>query len=398
MKSRGIFIAAALIASMAVPYPATAQYVYPGSNTLQLLAVMEPATPEALIRTWSGDLSMTRTWSLGASGDFMRVRQDTGNWDVVAAVTAARRLGRNKLAGLTVPYIIRDKEFNESGLLDIRGFVRTAILGGEGGGGLSGEFNFILPTGGEGTPPYPLTLDSAVAGVRLAVFSGPGQWRLGANLGYQYYFSTEAGEDSDLLTGVWLVRKMKHPYSLVVEYSGSTHRHSGLPVDEKVEDNYARVGMIYEISEETNIRLAAGSGLSDSAGDIRVTALATTTWGKAKTAKKRPAKTVSKPEPRPAPAPGTDGITVVIAKGHGRRKVRKRAHKVLELRKYRVVEEKREQFAAPAGTILFFAPGEQEKAIRLSRLLVFGGVLKSAGLKENAAVAAGELVLVLGDK
>jgi hypothetical protein len=371
----------------------SADYLYTGTNLLQPLAAIEPATSDSLFKSWTGELSGARDWDFGVSSDFLRYRENTEDWDVIISISGARRLSPGLVVGLNLPYIIRDGEYNESGLLDLRGFLRKQLLLTGRGGGISGELNLILPTAEKGAV-YPYTLDSAVAGFRLAVFSGPGELRMGVNAGYQRYLATESGEDSDTLYAAWLVKELDHPYSIVAEIAGSGHTHTGQPGDETVSDDYALVGILYEVSKNTDIGVAASAGISDSASDLRVALKVSTRLGREQSRKppSRPAARVAK-----AVSP-KDDILVVVTKGSGSRKNRKRVRDVLELKGYAVSEEQAKELQAPANNMLYFGPGSQEKAIRLSRLLVFGGTLESLDLKEVPKLPRDKMFVVLGKK
>jgi hypothetical protein len=393
MKKMATLLPGVIFLLLCISSLAQADYLYTGTNLYQSLAVLEPAAPDSLFRTWTGDLDKVQAFALGISSDSIHYRDTTNNWDILLAVTGSWKVSSGTAVGLTIPYIVRDSKFNDSDLLDLRGYVRAGLIAGDGGGGLSGELNFILPTASKGES-HPLTLDSPVAGVRFALFSAPGTWRFGANFGYQQYLASESGEDSDMLYGAWLVRKLDRKFSVVAEISGSSHDHSGPPGDDTVSDDYALAGLVYGLGDGTDLAVAAASGLGDSAGDIRVALKATTTWGRRSGGTDKPAVAVDKPEL----VTGTDDVIVVVLKNSGNRKARKKVLKALEDRNYRVGLTEREGLKIMQGNVLYYAGDLVEKAIRLSRLLVFGGTLESLDLKENTALAPGEMVIVLGGK
>ena len=197
VRTRSIVLVAAL-AILIVPTQAAAKYQYPGSAALQPLAVIEPATPDSLFQTWTGDLELAGQKNLGFGLDYLQSSADNKDWDVIFSTTGSFMSGDRLLLGFTLPYIIRDSEFNESGLLDLRGFARMRLLGAAPAFRVTGELSAILPTAGSGDL-YPFSLESPVVGARLAFAGGSDNLRAGVNVGYQTYLSTESGNDSDLL-------------------------------------------------------------------------------------------------------------------------------------------------------------------------------------------------------
>ena len=287
MAKKAYIAAAVILMVLSAPVRAIADYLYTGTAALQPLAVMEPATPDSLFSTWTGDIELAGRKNLGLSLDIISYEEDTGDQDVIFAATGAFRSGNRLLLGFTVPYIIRDPEFNESDLLDIRAFARMRLLGAAPAFRVSGELSAILPTASSGDT-FPFSLESPVVGARLAFAGGSDSLRAGVNLGYQTYLSTESGDDSDLLYGIWMEKDLEGPWTLAGVYSSSTHDHSGAPGDDEVTDSYLQVGVRKVHSEKTDLGVAIGTGLGgDSVAGLRIMATATFRFGEVKAVKKK---------------------------------------------------------------------------------------------------------------
>ena len=285
MTRTWVVVTAFILVFLGTPVPALTDYLYPGSAAFQPLAVIEPVTPDSLFNTWTGDIEQNGRQNLGLSLDFLRNDDNSDDWDVIFAATGSFRSGDKLLLGITAPYIIRDPDFNESDLLDLRLFARMRLLGKAPAFRVSGEFSTILPTAKEGTL-FPFTLDSPVIGVRLAFAGGSTSMRAGAVVGYQTYLATESGEDTDLLYGLWMEKDIQSPWKIAGVYSGSKHEHSGAPGDDEVSDNYLQVGIRRAQSEKIDLGFAVGSGIGgDSAADLRFVATATFRFGEVKAVK-----------------------------------------------------------------------------------------------------------------
>jgi len=371
-----------------------ADYAYPGTNEWQALAVIEPATPDALFRIWTGDFSKTERWNIGISSQFYRNRSDTKDWDTVMSVTGAYRSRPNLLFGITLPYIIRDSKFNESNMLDMRGFLRMGLTGSEKAFRVAAEISYLQTTAGDNVS-YPFSLESPLAGFRLALSGGSEDLQVGANVGYQKYLQTTTGDDKDFLYGLWVEKKAGDRWSWILEYSGSAHIHTGPPGNENVKDDYALVGGRYNVSERTHYQIAAGTGLGDSYADVRVVASATFALGGTPEKKAR-AKEAIVDQP---PIIGYDGVYIRIINRTKSKKLGKQVSKSLKKKDYSVIVETQPPGAEVGRNIILYSSGNIEQAIRLSRTLIFGGILKSAEIQESKTeLSDGEIVLIMGNE
>ncbi len=423
MKKPGVFFLAAILSALFIPSVVFAAYVYPGSAVLQPLAVIEPSTPDGLFHSWTGEIDRAGRSNLGITLDFLRNEENSDDWDEILSVTGSFRRGNKLLFGFTIPYIVRDPEFNESDLLDLRAFARMRLVGSSPGFGISGELSASVPTAKEGDL-YPFTLDSPVVGVRLAFFGGAGETRVGAAFGYQSYLESETGDDADLLYNLWFEKRLNTPWSLIAEYSGSKHNHSGPPGDDEVSDGHVLIGLRSAYSSRTNFGIGVGTGVGgDSFADILVTAKATVRFGavegkkrERKVGKKKAAakpETVAltpaakKPEaavPAPAvkkpalvaPAPGS--ITVVmIAEGVAGGDTEKRITRALQQKGYATGKDPKPGIKSSGRNVLYYMPGMQEKALGVSRTLISGGHLKDLRVEESkVALPVNWLLLMLG--
>ena len=280
MTRTAFLVSPVILILLAIPSGALADYLYRGSAVLQPLAVIEPAAPDSLFNTWTGDLELAGKKNLGFSVDNLRNEDNSKDWDVIFAATGAFKAGDNLLLGVTVPYIIRDPDYNHSELLDLRIFARRRLIGQVPAFRVSGEVSAIVPTASNGDFLYPFSLQSPVVGARLALAGGSGDLRAGVNFGYQTYLATESGDDSDLLYGLWIEKKLKGPWMMAGVYSSSQHTHSGAPGNDEVLDSNVQFGISRLQSDVTELGLAVGGGIgADSVADIRVTATATFRFG-----------------------------------------------------------------------------------------------------------------------
>lgn len=405
MNRTNVFLTAIFFLFASLPCVVSADYLYPGSAAFQPLAVLEPATPDSLSHSWTGDLEDGGLQNLGLSLDFLRNAGNSEDWDVIFAATGSFRYGERFLLGITAPYIIRDPDLNQSDLLDLRFFARMRLMGKAPSLRVSGELSAIFPTAGKGDPAYPFTLDSPVMGARLAFAGGSPASRAGATVGYQKYLATESGTDYDLLYSVWMERDLEGPWSLVGEVHGSKHTHSGAPGNDEISDDYFQVGVRRISSERFALGLAAGTGISgDAAADLRMTASATFRFGTVKAKVREEEKVRKEPEKkkkaamRKAPAKLYTGITVVmIAEGVADTKTEKRVTKALQQRGYATGMDPGPEVKIPRRNVLLYNPGMQEQAIAVSRSLVMGGYLKELHIEENRKpITQNWLLLLLG--
>jgi len=405
MTRTWVVVTAFILVFLGTPVPALTDYLYPvpGSAAFQPLAVIEPVTPDSLFNTWTGDLEQNGRQNLGLSMDLLRNDDNSDDWDVIFAATGSFRSGDRLLLGITAPYIIRDPDFNESDLLDLRLFARMRLLGKAPAFRVSGEFSTILPTAKEGTA-FPFTLDSPVIGVRLAFAGGSASMRAGVVVGYQTYLATESGEDTDLLYGVWMEKDLQSPWKIAGVYSGSKHEHSGAPGDDEVSDNYLQVGIRRAQSEKIDLGFAVGSGIGgDSAADLRITATATFRFGEAEAVKeeKKEIKETEKKKTvktRKMSAPVYSGpVVVMIAEGVAGKETEKRITKALQQKGFATGMDPDPEVKIPKKNVLLYNPGMQEQAISVSRTLVMGGYLRDLEIKESKKqISRNWLILILG--
>jgi hypothetical protein len=407
-----IIFASIFLLFVSLPGVVSGDYLYPDSAVLQPLAVMEPAAPDSLFHTWTGDLERGGLQNLGLSLDFLRNAENSNDWDVIFAATGSFRSGERLLLGITAPYIIRDSDFNESDLLDLRLFARMRLLGKTPSFRVSGELSAILPTADKGNL-YPFTLDSPVVGARLAFAGGSAAMRAGATVGYQNYLASESGTDTDLLYGVWMEKNLEGPWSMVGEVHGSKHTHSGAPGNDEVSDNYFQVGVRRAQSERVDLGLAAGTGIGgDTAADLRITATAIVRFGTAKGEVREKKKVRKEPEKmkevgrkpgkkvairKSSAKPYTGIVVIMIAEGVADSKTEKRITKALQQRGYATGMDPDPDVKIPRRNVLLYNPGMQEKAITVSRSLVMGGYLKDLRIEERRKpISQNWLLLLLG--
>ncbi|MDF1536924.1 MAG: hypothetical protein P1S46_10585 [bacterium] len=380
---------------LAIPPTLQADYLYPDSAGLQTLAIIEPVTPDSLFHTWTGDIGRTGLWNLGSAIDLFRNTDNSDDWDVIFKITGAYSPSQNILTGITIPYIVRDPEFNESDMLDLRAFVRGEIARS----GFAGELSVILPTADEGTL-FPFTLNTTVPGLRLAYSSGSEELTFGVNLGYQKYLKSVSGEDSDLLYGLWFEKSLRETWDLVAEVSGSTHTHSGALGDDKVTEGNALVGVRKSSPKGLQWGFAAGVGLADSVYDLRATTTATIVFsdgkGPKRVDKKVKKKKAVKTKRAVSPTPGTI-VVVMIAEGVTDSATEKSVTKALQKKSYATGMDPDPGIKGKGKNILYYTPGMQEQAISVSRVLVFGGHLKDLQIEETGKpLGQNSLLLVLG--
>lgn len=394
MVDKRIIVLVLCLIFLAIAPALKADYLYPGSAALQPLAVIEPVTPDSLFQTWTGDLGRTGLWNLGSTIDALRNTDNSKDWDVILKITGAYSPKQNILIGITAPYIIRDPEFNESDMLDLRAFVRAELTGS----GLAGELSVILPTADEGAL-YPFALDTTVPGLRLAYSGGSEDLSFGANLGYQQYLKSVSGDDSDLLYGIWFEKSLRERLDLVAEVSGSTHTHTGTPGDDKVTEGSALVGVRKSSPKGLQWGFAAGVGLADNVYDLRAATTATIRFsegeGKKRVDKKVRKKKTPKAKPTMSPPPGTI-VVVMIAEGITDPATEKRVTKALQKKSYATGMDPDPVIKGKGKNVLYYQPGMQEQAISVSRALVFGGHLKDLQIEETRKpLGRNSLLLVL---
>jgi len=399
MTRTGLITAAVIVIILCTPFASLADYLYTGTAELQPLAVIEPATPDSLFSTWTGDIELNGRKNLGFSLDFLRYQEDSADWDEIFAATGSFRSGEKLLFGITVPFIIRDSEFNESGPLDLRLFARMRLLGKAPSFRVSGELSTILPTARKDTV-FPFSLESPVVGARLAFAGGSAGLRAGVNVGYQTYLETESGNDTDELFGAWLEKDLQGPWKIAGVYSSSKHKHTGSPGDDDITDSNLQVGIRRVHSERTDFGLALGSGISgDSAADLRIMATATFRFGKVKAAKeerkvikeKQKIEQKQKVEKKeaveirktPTASVYSGPVVVMIAEGVAGKKTEKIVTKALQKSGFATGMDPDPGVKVPRKNVLWYNPGMQGQAIKVSRTLIMGGYLKDLEIKEN---------------
>jgi hypothetical protein len=424
MKRSGFFRLAVFLTILFSPAIISAGYLYPGSAGYQPLAVIEPATPDGLFHSWTGEIERAGRTNLGAKLDSLRNADNSKDWDEIFSITGSIRRGERLMYGVTIPYIVRDPEFNESDLLDIRAFARMRLMGNAPGSGISGELSAILPTAKD-NDIYPFTLDSPVIGARLAFSGSTGKTRLGLNVGYQNYLNTETGDDSDLIYSTWLEKDLDGPWVFVAEVYGSQHSHSGEPGDDEVSDNYFLAGIRRIHSEKTNFGISASSGLGgDSAADLCITVLATVKLGtvekkaverkkveKIKKVEEKKVEPVKEIEPErkeveekkkevapekvtPAPAPGAI-VVVMIAEGITSGETEKRITKALQKEGFATGTDPNPGIRSTGRNVLYYMPGMQERALSVSKALIAGGHLKDLRIEESKVRLPGGWLLLM---
>jgi len=406
MVKAALFLSAAFFMLIAVPAAECASYLYPGSAALQPLAVIEPVTPDSLFHTWTGDLELAGKSNLGFSLDNLRNDDNSADWDVIATATGAWRSGNRVLLGVTVPYIIRDPDYNESDLLDLRVFARARLFGRAPSFRVSGELSAILPTAGEGEPQFPFSLQSPVVGARFALAGGSEDMRAGLTFGFQTYLDPESGDDSDTLYGLWVEKDLKGPWKVAGVYSGSRHVHSGAPGSDDASDSYLQAGIRAAPSDRTDLGLAVGGGIgAESVADLRITASATFRFGKtgAATGTKPSAEAGRMGERRAAPsgkrpaAVYSGPVVVMVAEGVASREWEKLVTRALQKSGFATGMDPDPGVRIPRRNVLLYNPGMQEQALRVSRVLVGGGHLKDLRLQESKTpLAQNWMLLILG--
>ncbi len=420
MIRSGFFFLIAVVCILFLPCVGHADYLYPGSAAYQPLVVQEPATPDSLFHTWTGDLEAAGRQNLGFSLDFLRNANYSEDWDTIFAVTGSFRPAEKLLVGVTAPYIIRKADFSESDLLDLRVFTRMRLLGKAPFFRISGELSAILPTAGKADPPYIFTLDSPVIGGRLAFAGGSKRLRAGATIGYQDYLATQSGDDKDLMYGIWLERYLLGAWSFVGEIYGSRHTHNGAPGDDEVSDRYFQAGVKMTQLEGVDLGLSVGTGVgSDTTSDIRLTALATIRFGtvgetsemgieprevreesgkkEALSAQKAAVnvqeipekqtveteKAAVKPSEKAEIKPSAGLAVVMIAEGVTDSNTERKIARALQQKGYATGIDPASGFEIPKRNVLLYNPGMHEQAVVVSRFLVSNGYLKDLHVQES---------------
>ncbi|MDF1525988.1 MAG: LytR C-terminal domain-containing protein [bacterium] len=250
-----------------LPSTSSAKYTYQGSAS-QPLATIDPVVPGQVFKVWKPEAIEKGRWSAGTSADFLRNTDNGDDVDVILSVTGAYGLGDRLTVGGTFPYIIRDPEFNESDLLDLKAFARYRFTGKSSKTGVGAELLASFPTAAQGGS-FPLTLDTTLLKLSFAVSGAYPDWDYGLNLGYQSYLESESGDDSDLFYGAYAGWEISSVITGILEYSASTHTHSEGSLEEKNTDATALVGVKYRTSDSLTLGLGIGSGLADSFADLR---------------------------------------------------------------------------------------------------------------------------------
>ncbi len=249
------------------PATASAKYTYLGSAS-QPLATIDPIVPGQVFKVWRPESIEKGRWSVGTSADFLRNTDNSDDIDIILSVTGAYGISEKLIVGGTLPYIIRDPEFNESDLLDLKAFARYRFTGKSSKTGVGAELLASFPTADLGDT-LPLTLDTTLLKLAFAVSGTFPDWSYALNLGYQSYLESESGDDSDLFYGFYAGWQISQPLMGLVEYSASKHTHSDGSLEEEITDATALVGVKYQTSDKLTLGLGIGTGLSDSYADIR---------------------------------------------------------------------------------------------------------------------------------
>jgi hypothetical protein len=259
---------------LAFPSLSNAKYIYQGS-TSQPLAAIDPIVPGQVFKVWRPETIEKGRWSVGTSADFLRNTDDSNDVDVILSVTGAYGLSDRLTVGGTLPYIIRDPDFNDSDLLDLKAFARYRFTRKRSGPGVGAELLASLPTAAQGSS-FPLTLDTTLLKLSLAASGTLSNWDYGLNLGYQSYLESDSGDDSDLSYGFYAGKEIARHLTGILEYSASSHTHTEGSLEEKITEATALVGVKYQASDNLTLGLGIGSGISDSFADLR--SQATLVW------------------------------------------------------------------------------------------------------------------------
>ncbi len=255
---------------LTIPVTSSAKYVYQG-NSLQPLATIDPIVPGQIFKVWRPEGIEGGRWSLGPSADFLRNTDNSDDVDVIFSITGAYGLSDRFWVGATLPYIIRDPDFNNSDLLDMRAFARYRLTGNGSGPGVGVELLASFPTAAQGGS-FPLTLDTTLLKLSLAASGTLSNWDYGLNLGYQSYLESETGDDSDIFYGFFAGREVARHLTGILEYSAARHTHSEGSLEENITEATALVGIKYQASDNLTLGLGIGSGMSDSYADLRTQA------------------------------------------------------------------------------------------------------------------------------
>jgi hypothetical protein len=270
MTAKKYSVLAFLILLLSFPSLSNAKYTYIGSSLIPL-ATISPTLPGQHFNLWEPDTSYAGRWSLGSTADFLRNTDNSDDIDVLWFVTGAYGLSDRLLVGGILPYIIRDPDFNNSDLLDMRAFARYRFTGKGSGPGVGAELLASFPTAAQGGS-LPLTLDTTLLKLSLAASGTLSNWDYGLNLGYQSYLESESGDDSDLFYGFFAGREIARHLTGILEYSAARHTHSEGSLEENITDATALVGIKYQAGDNLTLGLGIGSGLSDSYADLRTQA------------------------------------------------------------------------------------------------------------------------------
>ncbi len=259
---------------LTLPATSSAKFTYLGNATSPLAAI-DPIVPGQVFKVWRPEAIEKGRWSVGTSADFLRNTDNSDDVDVILSVTGAYGLSDRLTVGGILPYIIRDPDFNDSDLLDLKAFARYRFTGKGSGPGVGAELLASFPTAAQGSS-LPLTLDTTLVKLSLAASGTLSNWDYGLNLGYQSYLESESGDDSDLTYGFYTGREVARHLTGILEYSASRHTHTDGSMEEKITEATALVGVKYQASDNLVLGLGIGSGISDSYADLR--SQATLVW------------------------------------------------------------------------------------------------------------------------
>ena len=255
---------------LTLPVTSFAKYTYLGNVTGPLVTI-DPVVPGQVFNLWKPEEVEKGRWAVGTSADFLRNADNSRDIDIILSVTGAYSLSDQLMMGAIFPYIIRDPEFNNSDFLDMKVFARYKFTGKSTDSGLGVQLLASFPTAAQGGSA-PLTLDTTLLKLSFAVSGTVTKWDFGLNLGYQSYLESESGDDSDLFYGAYAGGKISPRITGIIEYSASRHTHSGDPMEEKITEATALIGVKYQTSESLTLGLGIGSGLADSYADLKTQA------------------------------------------------------------------------------------------------------------------------------
>ena len=170
---------------LTLPVTSIAKFTYLGNVTGPLVSI-DPNVPGQIFNVWKPEEVEKGRWSIGTSADFLQNADNSSDIDVILSTTGAYSLNERLMVGLTLPYIIRDPDFNDSALLDMKAFARYRFTGESSGIGIGAQLLASFPTAAQGDSA-PLTLDTTLLKLSFAVSGTVTNWDFGLNLGYQSY-------------------------------------------------------------------------------------------------------------------------------------------------------------------------------------------------------------------